>query len=51
MGQSAGASPILHHITAGCGSDEYRPYFNEAILESPAFFPKLDPQVANEVFE
>lgn len=36
MGQSAGASSILHHIT----SDPYKkPAFTKAIIQSPGFFP------------
>ncbi|KAF2167043.1 hypothetical protein M409DRAFT_54257 [Zasmidium cellare ATCC 36951] len=41
MGQGAGASSILHHITAGGGkSKDLKPKFNKAILHSPAFFPQ-----------
>ncbi|OWO97547.1 hypothetical protein B2J93_658 [Marssonina coronariae] len=40
MGQSAGASSILHHITAGGGRREYAPEFQRAILQSPGFFPQ-----------
>ncbi|KAJ5046325.1 uncharacterized protein L3040_003571 [Drepanopeziza brunnea f. sp. 'multigermtubi'] len=40
MGQSAGASSILHHITAGAGSEEYAPNFQRAILQSAGFFPQ-----------
>lgn len=39
MGQSAGASSILHHITAG-GGQEYQPAFSKAILQSAGFFPQ-----------
>ncbi|KAK2628791.1 hypothetical protein QTJ16_001894 [Diplocarpon rosae] len=40
MGQSAGASSILHHITAGGGRSEDAPKFQKAILQSPGFFPQ-----------
>lgn len=40
MGQSAGASSILHHITAGGGKDTYSPAFDAAVLQSPGFFPQ-----------
>jgi len=39
MGQSAGASSIMHHITAHKGTHD-RPAFSSAILESPGFFPQ-----------
>lgn len=38
MGQSAGASSILHHITAYGG--DRPPAFQQAILQSPGFFPQ-----------
>jgi len=40
MGQSAGASSILHHITAWGGNTAYRPSFDAAVLQSPGFFPQ-----------
>lgn len=40
MGQSAGASSILHHITAGGGESSYQPNFEKAILQSSGFFPQ-----------
>jgi carboxylesterase type B len=40
MGQSAGASSILHHVTAGGGKEVDRPAFDAAILQSPGFFPQ-----------
>ncbi|KAG4438276.1 hypothetical protein IFR05_006258 [Cadophora sp. M221] len=43
MGQSAGASSILHHITAGEGNKEYTPVFDKAIIQSAGFFPQPDP--------
>ena len=41
MGESAGASSILHHITA-FGNSTQAP-FHRAILQSPAFEPLPDP--------
>jgi carboxylesterase type B len=38
MGESAGGSSILHHITANGGSSA--PAFNRAILQSPVFLPQ-----------
>jgi carboxylesterase type B len=38
MGQSAGASSIMHHITLN-GGKRNPPVFRKAILQSPAFFP------------
>ncbi len=40
MGQSAGASSVLHHITSNGG--EGTPPFQQAIMQSPAFFPQAD---------
>lgn len=39
MGQSAGASSILHHITSNGGKGR-PPAFQQAILQSPTFFPR-----------
>ena len=41
MGESAGGSSIMHHITAKGGTTT--PVFKQAILQSPAFFPQLNP--------
>jgi carboxylesterase type B len=38
MGESAGASSIMHHLTAESGN--YSLPFQKAILQSPAFFPQ-----------
>lgn len=38
MGASAGAGSIMHHITSHGGQGE-GPYFNQAVLFSPAFLP------------
>jgi len=38
MGESAGASSIMHHLSAYGGT--VKPIFNRAILQSPAFFPQ-----------
>jgi carboxylesterase type B len=50
MGQSAGASSILHHITAA-GGDHYRPPIRQAILESPGFFPQPDNALENSKYQ
>ena len=50
MGQSAGASSILHHIVAGAGAAEFKPDFSRAILQSPAFFPEGDPYLSDLVY-
>lgn len=50
MGQSAGASSILHHIVAGAGAEEFKPNFSRAILQSPAFFPEGDSSSTDEVY-
>lgn len=49
MGQSAGASSILHHITANGGDGE--PPFQRAILQSPAFFPQADRAKMEDVYQ
>lgn len=46
MGESAGASSILHHLTM-----PDIPYFNQAILQSPAFFPQVDSTHLDDVYE
>jgi len=38
MGESAGASSIMHHITANGGTTT--PVFNRAIMQSLAFLPQ-----------
>ncbi|KIW01659.1 hypothetical protein, variant [Verruconis gallopava] len=40
MGQSAGASSILHHITSPSFFRSSRSYFQKAILLSPGFYPQ-----------
>lgn len=49
MGQSAGASSILHHLTANGGEGE--PPFQQAILQSPAFFPQADRGKMEDVYQ
>jgi Carboxylesterase family len=39
MGESAGASSIMHHLTARGGQNVTLP-FQKAILQSTAFFPQ-----------
>jgi carboxylesterase type B len=50
MGQSAGASSILHHITLS-GGEKHAPDFNKAILFSPGFFPQPNPKQDDDTFE
>lgn len=50
MGQSAGASSILHHITAAGGAD-FKPHFEKAIVQSPGFFPQPDPAYDDRIYE
>lgn len=50
MGQSAGASSILHHITAGNGVD-YKPAFQKAIIQSAGFFPQPDPAYDDRIYQ
>lgn len=48
MGQSAGAGSIEYHITSRETAYSRRPLFQQAIMQSPFFFP--DPgQTQNEV--
>ncbi len=47
MGQSAGASSILHHLVSAGGDEELKPPFSQAILQSPAFFPEGDVSETN----
>lgn len=42
MGQSAGASSILHHVTSPSGDSDPKPEFKQAIMQSPGFFPQAD---------
>jgi hypothetical protein len=39
MGESAGASSIVHHLTGESGTKVLP--FQKAIIQSPAFFPQL----------
>ena len=50
FGESAGASSILHHITAHGGLGDAPP-FQRAILQSPAFFPQPEPTQQLEAYE
>ncbi|CZT01721.1 hypothetical protein WAI453_006765 [Rhynchosporium graminicola] len=50
MGQSAGASSILHHITAGAG-EQFKPFFNKAIVQSAGFFPQPDPDYDDLIYQ
>ena len=46
MGESAGASSILHHLTA-----PEPPLFSQAVLQSPAFFPQIDEPHLEKIYE
>ena len=48
MGQSAGASSIQHHITSNDGEGKALP-FQQAILQSLAFFPNINRQKMDEL--
>ena len=53
MGQSAGASSIMHHITAG-GGNSYRnvkPSMQAAIIQSPGFFPQPNATKDDEMYK
>jgi carboxylesterase type B len=50
MGESAGASSILHHLTSWNGEEAERPKFSQAIMESPAFFPQPDKDPVDEAY-
>lgn len=53
LGESAGASSILHHLTAYGFSRErrYPPAFQRAILQSPAFFPLTSQRQMNTTYD
>ena len=50
FGESAGASSILHHLTA-FGGQGPRPPFKRAILQSPAFFPQPEPTQQEDAYK
>lgn len=51
MGQSAGASSILHHITSyGGDQDLGPPDFDAAIIQSPEFFPQANATQDDDTF-
>lgn len=47
MGQSAGASSILHHITA---NEYHKPSFQTAIIQSPGFFPTPNDTLLDQTY-
>ena len=55
LGQSAGASSILHHITAAGGRKHgwpsFPPAFQSAILQSPGFFPEGNPKETDDTYK
>ena len=52
MGQSAGASSIMHHITSRNGYDGKSPKFpmQAAIIQSPGFFPRPNATQDDEMY-
>jgi acetylcholinesterase len=52
MGESAGASSIMHQITAfGGEGEENAPLFKRAILQSPAYFPQSHDATEESIYE
>ncbi|KAL8699822.1 MAG: hypothetical protein Q9201_005789 [Fulgogasparrea decipioides] len=53
MGESAGASSILHHLVSygGPRSREAPPVFQRAIVQSPAFFPQADYKQEKAIYD
>ncbi len=53
LGESAGASSILHHIVSYGGpySRKNPPVFQRAILQSPAFFPQADDNQEKAIYD
>ncbi|KAL8825944.1 MAG: hypothetical protein Q9170_007598 [Blastenia crenularia] len=54
MGESAGASSILHHLVSYGGPRRTRkpgPVFKKAILQSPAFFPQADDKQEKAIWD
>lgn len=53
LGESAGASSILHHLAAYGFDRSYKPHprFSRAILQSPAFFPETSQQKMKTTYE
>ncbi len=52
LGESAGASSIMHHLVSHLGNSRIGqpPVFKRAILQSPAFFPQADDKQMNSVY-
>ena len=52
MGQSAGASSIMHHITSFGGRSGYsrKPSMQAAIIQSPGFFPQPNGTQDDEMY-
>ena len=53
MGQSTGASSIMHHVTAAGGDRTlyYKPSMQGAIIQSPRFFPQPNTTKDNEMYK
>lgn len=50
MGQSAGASSIMHHITGYGGKTIHRLPFSKAIIQTPGLFPQPDPPQDDAIY-
>jgi len=50
VGQSAGASSIVHHITAG-GGRSFQPSFQKAVIQSPGFVPSPNATQDDETYK
>jgi acetylcholinesterase len=52
LGESAGASSIMHHLTASGGKNaSFKPQFQRAVLQSPAFLPQGNNKRENHNYE
>lgn len=54
IGESAGASSILHHLTAWGGKNpkqEAYPLWSKAIIQSPAFFPQVPGKAIDDMYQ
>jgi carboxylesterase type B len=52
MGESAGASSILHHLTYEQGNPRWdHPRYKHVIMQSPAFFPQPDTEPLDKVYK
>ena len=49
IGESAGAGSIMHHLTANTNIVARAPLFQQAVLQSPFFFPDPGPARNEEI--